>query len=169
MNWALARWFFGLALAVTALDQGIKLWALETLTPRVSYPLLDPVLSLYLTFNDSAAFSIGWGATWVFTIISSLAALALLWYGPRARTRGWAVLAGVLLGGVTGNLIDRLTRPPGFPSGQVVDYIQIPFNFPIFNLADVCIVSMTSLAAIAILRGQKIGGELESPPDASDS
>ena len=48
-------------------------------------------------------------------------------------------MAGVLLGGITGNLIDRLVREPGFGIGHVVDYIQVPFNFPIFNIADMAI------------------------------
>jgi signal peptidase II len=97
--------------------------------------------------------------TWVFTIISGLAALALLWFGSRMRTRGWALLAGVLLGGVVGNLIDRLVRAPGFGSGQVVDYIQAPFNFPIFNLADSAICIVAGIVVILTSRGKKIGGE----------
>lgn len=159
MNRRQVLWFLAFAVAVVTLDQGIKTWAIASLTPQQSYPVLGELLSLYLTFNDSAAFSIGFGVTWIFTIISSLAVLALLWYGPRTRTTGWAILAGILLGGVTGNLIDRLTREPGFPSGHVVDYLQIPFNFPIFNLADICIVTTTALAAISILRGKQLGGE----------
>lgn len=160
--------FLAIALVVVALDQGIKIWVLASLSPQVSYPFFGELLKLYLTFNDSAAFSIGFGATWIFTILSSLAVLALLWFGPKVKTRGWAILAGVLLGGVTGNLIDRLTRAPGFPSGQVVDYLQIPLNFPIFNLADICIVTSTCLAALAIIRGQSIGGSkpADTPADA---
>ncbi|NBW90355.1 MAG: hypothetical protein EBR51_10730, partial [Gammaproteobacteria bacterium] len=46
---------------------------------------------------------------------------------PRIQTTGWLILAGMLTGGISGNLIDRLTREPGFGSGQVVDFIQIPF------------------------------------------
>jgi signal peptidase II len=65
---------------------------------------------------------------------------------------------GGLLGGVAGNLIDRLTREPGVGIGQVVDFISIPFRFPIFNVADsfICVVAVTIV--ILIMRGQKIGG-----------
>ncbi|MDE2409397.1 MAG: signal peptidase II, partial [Actinomycetales bacterium] len=80
------------------------------------------------------------------------------WYGLRVRTLGWAAMAGVALGGVTGNLFDRLTRAPGFPSGQVVDFIQIPFNFPIFNVADSAICVVAALVVIAVARGSKLGG-----------
>jgi signal peptidase II len=66
-------------------------------------------------------------------------------------------MAAVLLGGVLGNLIDRFVRSPGGGLGKVVDYIQIPFNFPIFNLADICIVTMAILAALRIMLGHSIG------------
>ena len=66
-------------------------------------------------------------------------------------------MAGVLLGGITGNLIDRLVREPGFGIGHVVDYIQVPFNFPIFNIADMAIFIICTLSVIRIMRGDQIG------------
>jgi signal peptidase II len=40
----------------------------------------------------------------------------------------------------------------------VVDFIQIPFNFPIFNLADSFLVMAVVLAIYRTLRGDEIGG-----------
>jgi signal peptidase II len=74
------------------------------------------------------------------------------------HNRLWLVLAGVLGGGILGNLIDRLVREPGFANGHVVDFIQIPFNFPIFNFADICISVGMTLVAWRIIAGDKIGG-----------
>jgi signal peptidase II len=68
------------------------------------------------------------------------------------------LLGGFALGGVGGNLIDRLFREPGFPNGHVVDFIQIPFNFPIFNIADMAISSAAFLIALRVVRGEKFGG-----------
>lgn len=130
-----------------------------TLTPGQPVPFIGELVRLNLAFNDSAAFSIGFGATWIFTIISSFAVLTLLWYSFKIQALGWSVMAGILLGGVVGNLIDRLIREPGFAIGHVVDYIQIPFNFPIFNIADMAIFSICSLSVIRILRGDAIGGK----------
>ena len=67
-------------------------------------------------------------------------------------------MIGVFLGGVVGNLIDRLIREPSFGNGHVVDFIQIPLNFPIFNLADIFIVSMAILSVVRVMRGENLGG-----------
>ena len=151
-------WFFAAAVAVILVDQFTKTLMIATLKPNTYVPVLPPVLNWYLTYNDSAAFSIGFGQTWIFTIIGSLATLALLWFGPKIKSTLWAVLAGCLLGGVDGNLIDRFTRAPGFGIGQVVDFISVPFNFPIFNIADSAICVVAGIVVILSARGYKIGG-----------
>ena len=148
----------GIAVGIVAIDQLTKALALASLESYTRVSVLGDVLGWYLTFNDSAAFSIGFGATWFFTGVSTLAVLAIIWFSPRMKTIGWSAAAGILLGGVAGNLVDRLTKSPGFPNGQVVDFIQIPFNFPIFNFADICISGVMIFAVVRILRGDKIGG-----------
>ena len=147
----------GLAAGIVAVDQWVKDFLIANLEPHHSVPFLGDVVRFYLTYNDSAAFSIGYGQTWIFAIISTLASLALLWFLPKLETRSWAIMGGIALGGMVGNLVDRLTREPGFGRGQVVDYLQIPFNFPIFNLADMAIVTVAILTVIRVLRGTKIG------------
>ena len=70
----------------------------------------------------------------------------------------WAVLFGLLLGGLLGNLTDRLLREPGFGVGHVVDFIQIPLLPAIFNMADVAIVSSMVLFIILTIRGVGLDG-----------
>lgn len=153
--------FLGIALAVVFLDQLTKFLAVHFLNPYEPVPVLGELLHFTLAFNSKAAFSIGAASTWVFTIISSLATLALLWWGPRFSTKAWLVLGGFALGGVAGNLVDRLVRSPGFPNGYVVDFIQIPFNFPVFNVADMAISISATLIAIRVIRGDRIGGKID--------
>lgn len=145
------------AALVVFFDQYSKELVIANFVPGRLAPMLGELLQFNLVFNDSAAFSIGFGATAIFSVISTIAALALLWYSNRVETKSWAVMLGVALGGVTGNLIDRLTRPPGFGSGLVVDFIQIPFNFPVFNLADSAIFCVGIITVIRVLRGEQIG------------
>jgi signal peptidase II len=121
-------------------------------------PFLGEVVKLTYILNDSAAFSLGFGLTGLFTLISSVATLALIWFITfKSKSTGWSIIAAVMLGGVVGNLIDRLVRGPSVGLGKVVDYIQIPFNFPIFNLADIAIVSMAMLSALLVLLGHDVG------------
>ena len=151
-----------LAIALAALlaltDQLIKNLIVENFRLFEVRPFLGDVVKLTYVLNDSAAFSLGFGFTGIFTLLSSAAAIALIWFIiARSRSVGWSIMAGALLGGVLGNLTDRLVRSPGGGLGKVVDYIQIPFNFPIFNLADIAIVSMAILAALRIMLGHSVG------------
>jgi signal peptidase II len=84
--------------------------------------------------------------------------LFLIWYAPRIRSFGWALLFGLLLGGTLGNLTDRLSRPPGFGVGHVVDFLQIPLLPAIFNLADSAIVTSMALFVLLTLRGVGLDG-----------
>jgi signal peptidase II len=147
-----------IALALVLVDQFTKWLALENLEPGRIVPVLGDVLSWRLTFNDSAGFSLGFGVTWFFTLLSTAAFSILILRAHKVHNRLWLVLAGVLGGGILGNLIDRLVREPGFANGHVVDFIQIPFNFPIFNFADICISVGMTLVAWRIIAGDKIGG-----------
>lgn len=148
----------GIALSIVFLDQLSKFAIESTLAPGESISIIGQLLRFTLVYNDSAAFSLGVGATWPLTIISSLAVLAILWFGPRSKSLIWLIISGLVLGGATGNLIDRLFREPGFANGHVVDFLQIPFNFPIFNLADSFVVIGVGLAIYRTLRGDELGG-----------
>lgn len=158
-NAAVSRWLFvAVALVLITLDQFTKNLAIATLQLGVDYPVIGEVLSWRLIYNDSAAFSLGFGQTWILAVIATAATLATIWYARRITSRSWALMAGIFLAGVVGNLIDRLIREPSFGNGHVVDFIKIPFNFPVFNLADIFIVSMAILTVIRVFRGENLGG-----------
>ncbi len=148
----------GIALFILFLDQLSKFLIEDRLAPGESINVIGELLRFTLVYNDSAAFSLGVGATWPLTIISAIAVLALIWFGPRSKTTIWLIISGFVLGGATGNLVDRLFREPGFANGHVVDFLQIPFNFPIFNLADSFVVVGVALALIQTFRGDELGG-----------
>lgn len=150
--------FVAISLFVIAIDQLTKELAIANLRDGEAISVVGEFLTWRLVYNDSAAFSIGFGLTWILSITSTIAALATIWYGMKIRSLSWSIIAGIFLGGVTGNLIDRITREPGFAIGHVVDFIQIPLNFPVFNLADIAIVSMALLSVIRVFRGENLGG-----------
>jgi len=144
-------------LTVVILDRLTKAWAISTMLPRMQsgegpIDLLGPWLRLTYTENTGAAFSIGTGYTWVFSIFAVIVAVVILRTSRKLHSIGWAIALGALLGGLLGNLIDRLTRPPGPGLGSVVDFIALP-NFPVFNVADMCIVGSAALMVLLSLRG----------------
>lgn len=150
--------FLGIAVLLVFIDQLTKELAISALSDGSVVPVIGDVLKFILVYNDAAAFSMGVGQTWVLAIIAIVAVLALLWFGPKAKNVTWTIIAALVLGGAAGNLVDRLTRAPGFLNGHVVDFISIPFNFPIFNLADAFLVVGVSLAMIRTIRGDELGG-----------
>ena len=149
--------FVTTALITLALDQITKILA-ETYLVSGSISVIGDLLRFTLAYNKGAAFSLGFGATWILTLISSIAIVAMLIYGPRVKTMDWALIAGFVLGGAAGNWIDRMFRQPELFNGHVVDFIRIPFNFPIFNLADTFLVIGVSLAVLRTALGDEIGG-----------
>lgn len=146
------------ALVLIFVDQFTKNLAIASLDLGVNYEVIGEILTWRLVYNDSAAFSLGFGYTWILAVISSAATLATIWFARRITSVSWQIMTGVFLGGVVGNLIDRLIREPSFGNGHVVDFIRIPFNFPVFNLADIFIVSMAILTVLRVFRGENLGG-----------
>jgi signal peptidase II len=152
--------FLGIGVFLVFLDQLTKELAIAALSDGSVMPVIGDILRFRLAYNDAAAFSLGVGQTWVLAIIACCAVLALLWFGPKVKNITWTIIAGLVLGGAAGNLVDRLTRAPGFLNGHVVDFISIPFNFPIFNLADTFLVVGVSLAMVRTLMGDELGGKV---------
>jgi len=135
------------ALVVLVLDQATKFWAVSALTGRAPIPVLGDFLRLRLLYNPGAAFSIGSGATWIFTIIAAIAVLAILKFATQPQPAVNAVALALLLGGATTHLLDRLFRAPGFARGHVVDFIDYNGWF-VGNVAD---IALTLGAALLIL------------------
>ncbi|THG33628.1 signal peptidase II [Naasia lichenicola] len=146
------------AVALYGADQLSKAWVVANLEPGVRTPVLGEILQFFFVRNSGAAFSLASGSTWIFSIIATAVAVFIIWFARRIRSTGWAVLFGLLLGGTTGNLTDRLFRDPGFGVGHVVDFISI-YGFPaIFNVADMAIVASMGLFILLTLRGIGLDG-----------
>lgn len=166
VNLALVALIFGLALGVVIIDQATKALAISNLSEGQRIPVVGHILSLQLVHNPGAAFSLASGTTWVFTIIATVVVIFVARSARLIGSAAWAVFLGLLLGGATGNLIDRLFREPSFGNGHVVDFINYGGKF-IGNVADVAIVSAAvGIAALAVLGietdGSRIGRRSEA-------
>lgn len=141
------------------MDQLTKNWVVANLPEGRIVPVLGDFLQWHFVRNPGAAFSIASGATWVFTLLAVVVVGAIIWQIRSLGSRSWAVFFALLLGGVLGNLTDRLTREPGFPVGHVIDFISTPWMIPaIYNVADIAIVSAMCLFVLITLLGLPIDG-----------
>jgi signal peptidase II len=157
------RWrvwlLLAVAIAVLGLDIATKMIVVATLSGRV-LRLLGGFLHLRVDRNPGAAFSFAPSLTILFSLIAITVIVVILRSASRIRSTPWAVTLGLLLGGATGNLIDRIFRYPGAFRGWVVDWIQIP-HWPVFNLADSAIVCGGILAVFLSVRGIRLDGQRE--------
>ena len=147
----------GVAAAVFIADVISKIIVVAALKPDQPVWLISGLLDLNLTRNSGAAFSFGTGQTVAFTAIAIGVIIFILRTSRRLRSLPWAVTLGLLLGGAAGNLTDRLLRAPGVFRGDVVDWIQLP-HWPVFNVADSCIVCGGVLAVVLAARGIRLDG-----------
>ncbi|MDQ0641946.1 signal peptidase II [Microbacterium murale] len=159
-----------LAALVLAADQFVKHLTIEHLPLHEVVPVLGDFLQLYYIRNSGAAFSLGSEVTWIFTIALTVVAGIIIWKAFGLRSRLWAVVLGLLLGGVLGNLTDRLLREPGFAVGHVVDMISMPWMMPaIFNVADIFIVGGMIAVALLVVLGLRFDGTREKDDVAPDA
>lgn len=146
------------AVFVLVVDQVAKALVVSHLTEGERVPVLGNLLVFLYTRNPGAAFSIGTGSTWIFTIIAVGVLVFVVWFARRIRSVWWAIVFGLLLGGLLGNLSDRLFRPPSFGQGEVVDFIKIPLLPAYFNLADSAIVAAMGVFLVLTLMGVGLDG-----------
>ncbi|MGA3151125.1 MAG: signal peptidase II [Streptosporangiaceae bacterium] len=164
------------ALTVLALDIATKVTVVATMSDRSCGPVsaqqpLPPLrvvgglLKLCVSRNPGAAFSIGTGMTIIFTAIAVGVIILILRTSRQIRSLPWAITLGLLLGGATGNLTDRIFRYPAPFRGYVVDWIQLP-HWPVFNLADSSIVCGGVLAVLLSAQGIRLDGQKPPAADA---
>ena len=141
------RRLFAIAWTIWLFDFATKTWALQSLTsePR---KVIGTLLQFTLVHNSGAAFSLATSFTFAFSLLALSVVAAVIYFAPKITSQGWIFTVGLLLGGVLGNLTDRIFREPSFLSGHVVDWIQIP-HWPVFNIADMAI-SVAAVVAFAL-------------------
>ena len=139
------------AAGTVAVDQGVKA-LVRTTIERGDEVELFLGIELVNVRNRGIAFGL-FADGGVLLVLFALAALtALLVFFARHRDRRLVWLpTGLLIGGATGNLIDRTVE------GAVTDFIDFPF-WPAFNVADIAI-TFGVLALLYVLEGPPRHGD----------
>ena len=140
---------FFVAIIVLLADQTMKNIISQNMLLNEKITILNNILSVTKIYNTGAAFGIFENKTLFLAIFSVFVIISISVYLVRTykslnfvNTIAW----GLVLGGTIGNFVDRLSL------GYVLDFIRFDFvNFPIFNIADLCINCGAILLIIYLL------------------
>lgn len=173
---------FLLAALLVAADQLSKAWVARNLPLNQTDIPVIPGFGITHTRNNGAAFGmlrdidfrllgIHFDGTVLLGLLSAAVSVALIGYLIVQRRRLGAlqhVALGLVLAGAIGNMIDRLRL------GYVVDFLHLrsgDFSFPVFNVADACVVVGAVLLVLSGLRGPSGTAEraTESDPVVYDT
>ena len=142
-----------LAASIAVVDQFTKLIVLKTLSYGYEEKvLIDGFFKFVHWGNTGAAWSMFHGNNELLAIVSLVALLVLFLFRHHfdSRTPLGQVSLGLIFGGITGNLFDRLCRD------HVIDFIYFylqqrdgrELGFPAFNVADMAICTGVGLLFI---------------------
>ncbi|OCT17222.1 signal peptidase II [Paenibacillus pectinilyticus] len=168
--------YYVYALLAFILDQVTKWIIVKKIPIGEERPVIGDFFMITSSRNRGAAFGILQNQRWFFIVVTLAVLAGILWYMRRTIREGKVLLTfalTLLLGGALGNFIDRALF------GEVVDFLQFTFDFsffgkdvdyifPIFNIADSCIVVGVILIFIESLfaaRKEKKGATHEHKPD----
>jgi signal peptidase II len=134
--------------AAIAADQLTKLIVASQLTLDEGLHVIGP-FSIHHVQNSGIAFGLFASATPVVTLLTALAVGWMLLFFARSGSRHpvLPVALGLLIGGSTSNLIDRIRL------GHVTDFLDLRY-WPAFNLADSFIVVGVGILFVALLLGE---------------
>jgi signal peptidase II len=156
---------YGTAAAVLVLDQLIKYLVVANLAGRPPLDVIGSFVQLRYTTNSGGAFSLLTGAPLFFGVMAIVIIGGIVYASRRTQPLSMLVVLGLILGGALGNLTDRLFRGnEGLLRGEVVDFVKVGI-WPVFNLADSCIVVGGVLLAILLGRAERHQDQDQAPAD----
>ena len=155
MNW---RWGLGVAALVLAADQLSKLWLIGVVQGAGGYIEVTGFFNLVMVWNRGISFGLlpseGAGR-WVLIGVTGAIVVALLVWLSRVTERWLALSLGLVIGGASGNIIDRVVY------GAVADFFDMHafgYHWPAFNIADSAIVIGVCMLALDALIGRRPKG-----------
>lgn len=144
-----------ICLNITIVDQLIKM-GVSSLSNNIE--VIKNFFYITYAENTGAAFSILNNSRF-FLILMGICAVVMIFIffiKNKKQTKLSIASYGILLGGIVGNLFDRIKY------GYVIDYLDFKifgYNFPIFNLADIAIVIGCFLLIIMTMMEDKNGNK----------
>jgi signal peptidase II len=169
--------FAVLAVGGFSVDIGTKSWIFDRLGPPGGETewIVEPYFGLQTALNQGALFGIGQGKVALFATLSCLAGAAILYWlfvAGGARDLLLTLSLGSVMGGVAGNLYDRLglwwtSDLAGYPQHAVRDWILFRYGdwvWPNFNVADMLLVCGASLLVLHAWRVPAVAAPAQADP-----
>lgn len=133
------------------IDQGSKILITNTINLGNRIQIIPSFFNLTYVRNTGAAWSILEGYRMPLILISILAIILAYFFMIKDKKieKIEEIGYGILLGGILGNLIDRIFF------GYVIDFFHFilgSYEFPIFNVADIGIVIGTCIVVFIMLK-----------------
>ena len=150
--------YYIIAAVLIIIDQLTKWGILQNFELYDEKILIPSVFSLYYIQNPGAAWGIFAGRMTFFYIITVLVIGYLIYnfHKYKVESKLARLSFSFILAGAIGNFIDRLAY------GYVVDMFRLDFiNFPIFNVADVCLTIGVGLMINYVLFFEKDENEVK--------
>jgi signal peptidase II len=144
------RWVIVGVLAIVAVDQLTKAWAVRSLASGPKWVFGDRV-GFQLTRNGGSAFSRFQGFTPILAVGAVIVTIVLIRVLRRTTDPLLVIGLVLVLGGALGNIMDRIFRDPGFMRGHVIDFVAVGW-YPVFNVADSCVTIGAILLIVRSLR-----------------
>ena len=142
---------FIIAIIALIIDQLSKMIANMYLVDNIIL-IIPNFFKLEYALNTGAAWSILNNRQVLLIIISIVLMILLFMFNKNFKVNKRNNIAfGLLFGGIWGNLIDRLFH------GYVIDFLSFKvfnYDYPIFNIADICVVVGILLLIIAVIKGE---------------
>ena len=135
--------------ALVVVDQVTKWWALSALDGGRTIDIVW-TLRFSLAFNEGMAFSQGVGLGRLIAVAAVVIVVALVRSLKRTTDPRARVATTLIIGGAIGNVVDRVFRGSRWLDGAVVDFIDLQW-WPVFNVADMCIVCGAVLLAWSVV------------------
>jgi signal peptidase II len=157
---------YGTAALVLAADQLTKYLVVSNLAGRPPVKVVGSFVELRYTTNSGGAFSLLTGAPLFFGVMAIVIIAGIIYTARRAEGLPMVLALGLVLGGALGNLSDRLFRGDAVFDGEVVDFVKVGI-WPVFNLADSCVVVGGVLLVLLFSRADRAARERgRAAPDA---
>lgn len=144
--------YYLIAIIVFVLDQLTKYAIVTNLEQQQQISVIGNFFLITSHRNTGAAFGILENQRYFFIVITIVVVIGIVWYIQKMKNTANKLLPfalSLVLGGALGNFLDRAL------TGEVVDFLQFNFGsytFPIFNIADSCIVIGVALILIDSFR-----------------